>query len=94
MIRANDIEKRVLTLDAELLKKGEDRIDQKIDSDWQPGETVSVEMPKEYPKRVIKALADMYGSAENGWLVDVTGDNYGGGHTFKLQKRPLGNPQR
>lgn len=94
MIRANDIEKRVLTLDAELLKKGEERIDQKIDSDWQPGEIVAVDMPKEYPKRVVMALADMYGSDENGWLVDVTEDKREGGHSFKLRKKPLGNPQR
>jgi len=94
MIRAGDIEKRILTLDEELLKKGEARIDDHIEKHWQPGEIVTVDMPREYPKRVVLTLANLYGSAENGWHVDVTEDKREGGHSFKLRKLPPGNPQR
>jgi len=51
-------------------------------------------MPREYPKRVVLTLANLYGSAENGWHVDVTEDKREGGHSFKLRKLPPGNPQR
>jgi len=87
MIKASEIEERTRVLDTQIIKQGEDHIDDVIEKEWQPGSTILVSFGPQFTTRILAELKTKY-ETEGGWHVEKGGgDQQDGNYWLKLTKR-------
>ena len=75
MLKVSDIEATTQARDKTLTNEGENLIDRALETQWQPGEEVSLTMPGKFESRVVNHLAEMY-RVQGGWDVSVSKSTY------------------